>query len=280
MGAYRAISTATSTTGSSTRTISISAQAGDLLVVCAATQSGTGISASSMTDDQSGTWQISSLPNAQFTGGSALAYGIVYTRNQIVASTATINITINYTDTQDATCLACLAFTGFTRVGSGAQRQSKVTNNGSAGGTPAPAFTSSALTGNVTFGVIVNASNPAGMTTPTNWTERGDVGEATPTTGLEVVTRDSGFTGTTVTWGSTSATSFGAIIVELDTSAATSTFGASNTLAALTSTSAFTTTSAFDLTATLADMTAVATAEAIPLLSGSSRIALRLGLGL
>lgn len=280
MGAYRTSSTSTATTSSSTRTISISAQAGDLLVVCAATQSATGISASAMTDDQSGTWQISSLPFGQFTGGSAVDYGIVYTRNQIVATTATINITINYTDTQDATALVCLAFTGFTRAGSSVKKQHAKTDNGTAGTTPAPAFAGSALTGNVTFGMIANASNPAGMTTPTNWTERQDIGEVTPTTGLEVVTRDSGFTGTTVTWGSTSATSFGAVIVELDTTAETSNFVASNTLAALTAVSDFTNASAFAASNTLDDMTATAVAEAIPLPSGSNRMSIGLGLGL
>jgi hypothetical protein len=61
------------------------------------------------------------------------------------------------------------------------------------------------------------------MTTVTNWTERQDVGFANDTNGLEVITRDSGFTGTTMTWGSSSASRFASMIIELDTTAAPST---------------------------------------------------------
>jgi hypothetical protein len=56
------------------------------------------------------------------------------------------------------------------------------------------------------------------MTPPTSWTEDSDNGYSTPTAGQESVSRVSGFTGTTVTWGGTSATAFGDIIVEIDTS--------------------------------------------------------------
>src|SRR5262249_36569936 len=83
--------------------------------------------------------------------------------------------------------------------------------------TPAPVFGASALTGNVTLGAVFNANNPAAMTPPTSWTEQNDTGYNTPTTGQEYVSRDSGFTGTTITWGNASGSAFSAITVELDT---------------------------------------------------------------
>lgn len=109
------------------------------------------------------------------------------------------------------------AVSSMTRTGRFAVRQSiSVANH--AAGIPAPAFSASALTGNPTLGGVANATSPATMTPPTSWTEGSDHGYATPTTGLETVFRNSGFTGTTVTWGSSSASAYSAVIFELDTS--------------------------------------------------------------
>src|SRR3990167_4610196 len=110
---------------------------------------------------------------------------------------------------------------GMTRLGSAAVRQFKVADN-QAAGTPAVTFAAAALTGNRAMGAVDNATHPATLTPPTGWTEpatHGDRGHANPTHGQESCYRDSGFTGTTITWGIESASAFGAIIAELDTSA-------------------------------------------------------------
>lgn len=104
-----------------------------------------------------------------------------------------------------------------TRTGSTAVRQFAV--QGITSGIPAPAFASAALTGNPCLGAVTNGLNPATLTPPTGWTEAVDLGYSTPTVGSEYAFINSGFTGTTVTWGSSSASLFGAIVVELDTSA-------------------------------------------------------------
>lgn len=104
------------------------------------------------------------------------------------------------------------------RVGATAARQAGGQSN-TAAATPAPAFPGVALTANACFGAVFNGDNPAGMTPPSSWTENGDIGYNTPTTGLEIARRDSGETGSTITWGSASATEFASVIVELDTSA-------------------------------------------------------------
>lgn len=88
------------------------------------------------------------------------------------------------------------------------------TNNVS--GTPAPTFASAVNTNNPTYGVMGNGASPATMTAPTGWTEIRDTGYTSPTSGFENVRRFSGFTGTTVTWGSSSATPYGALVIELD----------------------------------------------------------------
>jgi hypothetical protein len=58
------------------------------------------------------------------------------------------------------------------------------------------------------------------VTEPTGWTEHADTGYNNPTSGMEVASRDSGFTSTSIIWGSNSASNWGAIIAELDSSAA------------------------------------------------------------
>lgn len=107
-----------------------------------------------------------------------------------------------------------------TRTGQDAVRQSAIQSNGAAAGTPAPVFGVACLTGNAEVGAVGNATSPATMTAPSTWTEGTDVGYATPTTGGESVFINSGFTGTTVTWGSTSASAFCDIVAELNTTAA------------------------------------------------------------
>jgi hypothetical protein len=47
------------------------------------------------------------------------------------------------------------------------------------------------------------------------YTERADVGYSTPTTGLEVMSIDSGETGTSIAWGGTSGSAFCSLAIEL-----------------------------------------------------------------
>jgi hypothetical protein len=101
-------------------------------------------------------------------------------------------------------------------AGAGAIRSWGIQSNQPTATAPAPALSISALTGNTTIGAMANSTNPATMTAPTNWTERHDVGNTNPTMGLEVATLNSGFTGTTVTWGSNSGSVFASIIIEVD----------------------------------------------------------------
>jgi hypothetical protein len=75
-----------------------------------------------------------------------------------------------------------------------------------------------ALTGNPTLAAV--ASGDTTTTPPASWTERQDASQSTPTTALEVCTRDSGFTGTTITFGATQSTVYASMAIELDSSVA------------------------------------------------------------
>lgn len=141
-----------------------------------------------------------------------------------LAANSSMTVTFDCTgDTAGGAIIIPVRIAGMSRTGSSAILQSKVANN-STGTTPEVIFDASAATGNVTFGGVANATNPAGVNEPTNWTEDAgqDVGYTLPTSGAEFVYRNSGFTGTTITWGSTSASVWIAGIIELDTSAAPS----------------------------------------------------------
>lgn len=142
--------------------------------------------------------------------------------------------TVTFDCSEDAATGAVIqvaSVAGVTRTGSGAVRQSASTANAAAAGTPAATFPAAALTANPTLGCVSNGASPATLTPPTNWTEANDTGYSTPTTGAEYVFRDSGFTGTTVTWGGTSATAFGVALIELDTSTPAITGTAAGTVA-------------------------------------------------
>lgn len=111
-----------------------------------------------------------------------------------------------------------LKVTGMERYGLAAALQSALQSN-QASGTPTPVLSSAAKTYNALIGAVFNGANPAGLTprgTPA-YSEQADVGYATPTSGLEVMTIDSGETGTSIAWGSSSASAFCSIILELQT---------------------------------------------------------------
>jgi len=172
--------------------------------------------AGDMTDSQGGSWtQITTAVKA------ASADKLwCFIRNARCPNADPLTVTMDVTGDNGTGCIIFVVrVSGMSRVGANAARQSAVQSNQAGATTPAPVFGAAVLTGNPTLGFVGNATNPAGMTPPASWTELViDVGYATPTSGGEYVTRDSGFTGTTITWGSTSASAFGDIIVELDTS--------------------------------------------------------------
>ncbi len=171
---------------------------------------------STMTDSLGGTYTNILALDGPATNGTMY----LFVRDSLTPNSS-MTITWDCTgDEAGAAHIQVARVSGITRTGATAILQTATQSAQSASTTPAPTFSSSALTGNPTLGAVFNRTNPAGLTEPSGWTERSDVGNDGPTTGTEWASRDSGFTGTTITWGSTSASLFGSIIVEVDTSAA------------------------------------------------------------
>jgi len=207
--------TATSTGQAATYTTGNVGQATNDLLVAFAIVTATA-DAGAMADSQGGGW--TQITTAVKNASADKLWCFI--RNALCPNTDPLTVTMDVTGDNGTGCIIFVVrVSGMSRVGANAALQSAIQSNQAGATTPAPVFPASALTGNPTLGFVANATNPAGMTPPVSWNELvTDVGYATPTTGGEYVTRDSGFTGTTITWGSTSASAFGDIIVELDSS--------------------------------------------------------------
>jgi hypothetical protein len=216
LAAVTLLGSATVNTSSGTKTVTATPTAGRLIVIVTAHTGNT--SAAAPTDDQSGTYSIIAGP---FVKASSADTIYIWARDSLTPSA----ISTVFTHAPGASSgggLAVLEVSGMTRAGVSAKRQAAGQDNQASGGTPAPVFGSAVLTGNPVIGAVFNATNTAGnsgITQRASFTERVDTGYITPTTGIEVMSIDSGETGTTMTWGSTSGSAFCSIIVELDTSA-------------------------------------------------------------
>jgi hypothetical protein len=122
-------------------------------------------------------------------------------------------------DPGTGTMISIYEVTGMTKFGSSAVRQ-VARNNGAGTVTPTAVFPGVCLTGNPTLASLGNVTNPAGMTgAPTGWTQAIDTGYASPAHGIQLVHRNSGFTGTTITWDAgDSPSAWGSQAIELDAS--------------------------------------------------------------
>lgn len=188
---------------------------GDLIVVVTGHSGYTGSVAP--TDDNSDGFGTYSLAKSSMCRSSADRVQI-WVRDALVGAAAATVVSIA-PGTTTGGGLRPLKVTGMSRAGASAIRQVGGQDD-TAAATPAPSFPGAALTTNPLVGLVMNASNAAALSAPSGWSESFDQGYNTPTSGLECVTRDSGETGTTITWGSSSATAFGSVIVELDASSA------------------------------------------------------------
>ena len=204
-----------STTNSSTYTTpSVTPAAGDLLIVFVGA-TGKGGALTSISDSLGGAYVMPDF----FLATSSADMITIGVASQL-ASGSSLTVTVNTGSAATGCAIHIAKVTGMTNVGNAAVRQHNGTDNGTSGTTPAPSFGVAALTSNPTVGMVGSGSLTA-VTPPTNWTELAEgAGFITPNWLQESVGRDSGFTGTTITWGNTRAAVFGAYIMELDASGA------------------------------------------------------------
>lgn len=189
--------------------------AGDLLVVVSEV-SGSIDAAPTCTSSVGGkTYSFSNLQQQAATHQT-----MVFIADQLataVSQTATVSVAA---DAGTACIVTVLRVSGMTKTGLTARMQWATPGSGSASVTPT-----------VVFGAAVNTNNPVvvalrcstaalAVTPPTNYTEHTDSATTTPVGSQETATRDSGETGTTITWGGLASTAWISIGIELDASAA------------------------------------------------------------
>lgn len=179
---------------------------------------GGAISTNKPTDNNADGAGTYTLIAATAANGSTSRAAIFIRNAKIGSATSTTFTTVLPTNTGGG--LSVYKAVGMTNVGSAAARQSATDSNDIAGATPAVTYASAASTSNAQIAAIINGTNAAGVTTPSGFTRGVNTGFTTPTTGTAVFTIDSGNTSTTLTWGGTSASNFGAVAVELSTGAA------------------------------------------------------------
>lgn len=192
---------------------------GDLLIVTAGS-SGTVTATATMTASANGITFTQVLRSTKNTSLDSL---YVFVANQLVpASPAAMTVTLGLGADAGTGCITSVArVSGMSKTGTTAIRQSAKVDNVLGGTAPATTFGLSCLTGNpTTFSIATGVAT--GATTPVGWTEQVDTTYATPTNGGGYHSRDSGFTGTTITLGSTGNGACTAIALELDSSATAS----------------------------------------------------------
>jgi hypothetical protein len=116
--------------------------------------------------------------------------------------------------------LAVIKVAGADKAGlTGLKVKAAAQQNAAASTTPTVSMGSAISTSNAVIGAVFSGTNST--TTVANnasYTEVFDNGYATPTSGLEVMTRNSGETGSSIAWGGTSSSAYGAVVIELDAS--------------------------------------------------------------
>lgn len=229
MAAVTALGT-TFTTAAGTKSVTATPAVGDLIVIIACH---TGVASSDApTDNQGGTYNLIAFCTWGTNGSGRMTFWI---RNALIVSAVSTVFTHDPTPTggSNGGGLSVLKVTGMSRTGNIAPRNSTGGVTFAAAAAPAVSLSSAALTTNPVIGAVLNATSPAGLTPRTGYSELADVGYSTPIAGMEIMSRDSGETSATITWGGTSASAGGALAVELDASALpTTSFPPSNSSAA------------------------------------------------
>jgi len=201
----------------------------DLIVVIAGT-SGLAGGTTTVTDNNTdgfGTTPGYTQIDVDRTGFSTTGVLTMWIRNRLIGSATSTVFTAAQGSSSGGGLEVC-RISGMSIVGQGAVRGSGGQSSGTAGTTPAPVLlrrvgttysgTQAALTANLCIGVVMGGTATPAITEPASWTESLDLSYTVPTTGMETAIRNSGETGSTITWGSTIATAFASMVIELDIS--------------------------------------------------------------
>lgn len=213
MASWTLFGTPVFNTTAGTKTVTATPSVGDLIVVP--------VSHSSTADDVAPTDDnadgLGTYSLVQLSSGTNMI--AVYVRNALIGSATSTTVTHAITGSNGGG-LVPMRLSGMSRVGTAAVRQRDATNDVAANLPSVTMPLGAVLTTNPVLGLIQNITNPAGQTEQSSpaYTERFDGGYTIPTQGFQVMTIDSGETGTAVSWGANSPSAWRAMVVEFDAS--------------------------------------------------------------
>lgn len=201
-------------TNSGTHTVTATPLPNDLIVIVTRSSGNTATTAPTDNNAKGGVYSLgtNALKN---TSADQLAIFVRTTFIQYTVST----VFTHAPGTSTGGGLEVYAIRGMAKVGASAIKQFTQQVN-QASGTPAPVFGSNVTTGNPVISAVFNGTNPGGLTARSApaYTRDTNAGYATPTSGANTMHITSGETATTITWGSSSASAFSSVAIELDMS--------------------------------------------------------------
>jgi hypothetical protein len=211
----------TADTGATPNTSGAFTPATDDLLVVAVCATGTADVTAALTSSVGG-FTFTQVEYVTYAGDTAGLF--LYVSDALVSDTS--SQTVTWTEAADpalGTNIMVAAIAGIELDGLDAIVQTAEEGNQADSSIPETIFAGAAATGNPTLGFACNGLSPANITEPSGWTEGGDIGHASPDHGAEWAYRNSGFTGTTITWqteyGSAGSIQTAAMSVEIDATA-------------------------------------------------------------
>jgi hypothetical protein len=200
------------TTAANSKTVTATPAVGDLIVVIASSSGLAGGTTAVTDDNSSGTY---TQVDSDRTGFSTTGVLTVWVRDQFIAAASSTVFTIAQVGSTGGGGVV-LRVAGMQRLGSVSVRGNGGQSTGTAGTTPAPVLSVTPLTSNPIITAVSNGTAGGGTTARATYTDAAVTGYSSPATGLDVCYLNSGETTATITWGSTTATTFASVAIELD----------------------------------------------------------------
>lgn len=206
----QAIVNADTTNGSSYTSGSFTPATDDLIVVFVYA-TGTAASAPTCTDTEGTAFTLVDRCRV----GASTDYVYVFVANALSTSNAR-DITVSGLTSATGAVVEVMRVSGMKRTGAAAVVQTAKNENQAGGAAPTTTFAATPGSSNPVVAMVGNSTNPLSLGAPSLFTNQLNTGYATPTSGAQAVSRNSG-AGAATTFTTNSATTWGLLTVELDT---------------------------------------------------------------
>ena len=214
------------TTAATDKTVVATPALNDLIVVVHGMSGWASGDVSTITDDNAdglGTYTRLGSDTAPLSTGGGTACALWFSvRNALIGSATSTTFT-EAASGETGSGLTVLRFSGMTRVGAAAIKQS-IGESNQTENPPTITFGATSDTNNPIILAVMGEDNPPALTSPVGFTEAEDTGWATPTSGIQVCWDDAGNVLTLFAWTGGALADHNEIGVELDTSTAPVTY--------------------------------------------------------